>query len=103
MRRLIEPLAFPVRERAFLAKQRRRLDRLAAYRRPAIAAGALRDRTLVFTVTAGRTGTTYLTHLLALCPDTTSAHEPEPSFVPVLRLAQRDPALARRFLLEYKL
>jgi hypothetical protein len=43
------------------------------------------------------TGTTFLTHLLALCPDTTSRHEPEPSFVPVLRLAQRDPELARRF------
>ncbi|MFN8641524.1 MAG: hypothetical protein U0802_07665 [Candidatus Binatia bacterium] len=63
----------------------------------------MRAKTLVVTVTAGRTGTTFLTHLLALCPDTTSLHEPEPSFVPVLRLAQRDPDLARRFLLEYKL
>lgn len=99
-------LAFHLRERAFLAKQRRRLRRLAAYHLPAEARAGLeaaRHKTLVFTVTAGRTGTTYLTHLLALCPDTASLHEPEPSFVPVLRLVQHDPALARRFLLEYKL
>jgi hypothetical protein len=98
---------FELRERAFLAKQRRRLARLDAYRRPAADVPALlaavHAKTLVVTVTAGRTGTTFLTHLLALCADTTSLHEPEPSFVPVLRPAQRDPGLARRFLLEYKL
>lgn len=98
---------FRLRERAFLAKQRRRLDRLDEWHRPPADVDALlatvRAKALVVTVTAGRTGTTFLTHLLALCPDTTSLHEPEPSFVPVLRLAQRDPELARRFLLEYKL
>lgn len=98
---------FRLRERAFLLKQRRRLGRLAAWHRPPADEQALlarlRDKRLVVTVTAGRTGTTFLTHLLALCPDTTSLHEPEPSFVPVLRLAQHDAALARRFLLEYKL
>jgi hypothetical protein len=100
-------ILFELRQRAFLAKQRRRLSRLDAWHRPprdpAAMLDAVRRKTLVVTVTAGRTGTTFLTHLLALCPDTTSRHEPEPSFVPVLRLAQRDPALARRFLLEYKL
>jgi len=98
---------FRLRERAFLAKQRRRLARLDAWHRPAADEAALlaavRAKTLVVAITAGRTGTTFLTHLLALCPDTTSTHEPEPSFVPVLRLAQRDAALARRFLVEYKL
>ncbi len=98
---------FRLRERAFLAKQRQRLPRLAPWHRPptdvAALLAAVREKTLVVTVTAGRTGTTFLTHLLALCPDTTSRHEPEPSFVPVLRLAQRDPEIARRFLLEYKL
>lgn len=98
---------FGLRERAFLAKQGRRLSRLARWHRPPADAAALlaavRAKTVVLTVTAGRTGTTFLTRLLALCPDTTSLHEPEPSFVPVLRLAQHDPALARRFLLEYKL
>jgi hypothetical protein len=103
----MRPLLFALRERAFLAKQRRRLSRLSRWHRPPADVTALlaavRAKTLVVTVTAGRTGTTFLTHLLALCPDTTSLHEPEPSFVPVLRLAQRDPDLARRFLLEYKL
>ena len=99
----MSPLLFQLRERAFLAKQRRRLSRLDPWRRPPVDLGAVRAKTLVVTVTAGRTGTTFLTHLLALCPDTTSLHEPEPSFVPVLRLAQHDPAVARRFLLEYKL
>lgn len=103
----IRALPFRLREQAFLRKQRRRMTRLMAYHRPpgdveALVAAA-RAKNLVFTVTAGRTGTTYLQHLLALCPDTTSLHEPEPSFVPVLRLAQRRPALARAFLLEYKL
>jgi hypothetical protein len=103
----MRPFLFSLRERAFLAKQRQRLGRLAPWHRPpadpAALLAAVRAKTLVVTVTAGRTGTTFLTHLLALCPDTTSRHEPEPSFVPVLRLAQRDPELARRFLLEYKL
>jgi hypothetical protein len=103
----LQSIGFRLREFAFVARQRRRLDRLAAYHRPGTGAqamvDALRGKTVVFTVTAGRTGTTYLTHLLALCPDTTSLHEPEPSFVPIQRLVQRDPALARRFLLEYKL
>jgi len=98
---------FRLRERAFLARQRGRLERLAAYRRPALDVPALcaavRRKTVVLTVTGGRTGTTFLTHLFALCPDTTSLHEPEPSFVPVLRRAQHEPDLARRFLLEYKL
>ncbi len=98
---------FRLRERLVLAKHRRRLARVAAYHRPpgdpAALLAALRAKTLVFSVTAGRTGTTFVARLLALCPDTTSLHEPEPSFVRVLRLAQRDADWARRFLLEYKL
>lgn len=94
-------------ERHFLARRRRLLTRLDPWHRPpadeAALCAAVRAKTLVIAVTAGRTGTTFLTHLLGLCADTTSTHEPEPSFVPVLRLAQRDPAIARRFLLEYKL
>lgn len=105
-RALPHPL-FRLREQAFLFRQRRRLERLAGFHRPPADAAALlaavRAKTLVLTVTAGRTGTTFLTHLLALCPDTLSTHEPEPSFVPVLRLAQHDAGLGRRFLLEYKL
>src|SRR5262249_41486598 len=63
----------------------------------------LRSRKLVFTVTAGRTGTTLVTNLLKLLPDTTALHEPEPAFEHYLRRVQRDPAVAREFLLRDKL
>lgn len=100
-------LAAAVHEAGFLMKQRRRLVRIAAYHRPAedVAAllAAVQRKTLVFTITAGRTGTVYLQQLLALFPDTTSLHEPEPAYVSVLRSVQHDPDLARRFLVEWKL
>lgn len=105
-----EPLtaaAARLREQAMLMKQRRRLVRIATYHRPPADPGALlsavRRKNLVFTVTAGRTGTVYLQRLLGLFPDTTSLHEPEPAFVSVLRLVQHAPERARSFLLEYKL
>jgi hypothetical protein len=111
LRRLVPgPLAAAaarLREQAMLRKQRRRLVRIAAYRRPPADADALlaavRRKNLVFTITAGRTGTAYLQRLLGLFPDTTSLHEPEPAFVSVLRLVQHAPERARSFLLEYKL
>jgi hypothetical protein len=103
----IRERSFRLRERLFLYKQRRRLSRLAAYHQPTedieALLAAVHAKNLVFCVTAGRTGTTYLQHLFALCPETTSLHEPEPSFVSVLRLAQHDASVARMFLLEYKL
>ena len=103
----ITAFAARVHETAALAKQRRRLVRIAAYRHPpADAAGlldAVRRKNLVFTVTAGRTGTVYLQRLLGLLPGTTSLHEPDPAFVAVLRSVQHAPDLARDFLLEYKL
>jgi hypothetical protein len=90
-----------------LASQQRRLGRLAAYRRPPADPDALlaavRRKNLVFTVTAGRTGTAYLQQLLGALPDTTSVHEPEPAFVAVMRTIQHAPERARSFLLEYKL
>lgn len=96
-----------MRERLVLAKQRRRLVRIARYRRPLENATRLAEvlqcKNLVFTVTAGRTGTVYLQRLLGLFPDTTSLHEPEPAFVSMLRLAQHAPGLAHQFLIEYKL
>src|SRR5262249_57345672 len=71
--------------------------------RPAALIEAVSRKQLVFTVTAGRSGTTYLPHLFALLPDIASLHEPQPSFVYFLRQAQHSPAMARRFLLDYKL
>ena len=106
-RRTLPAVPFALREWVFLLNQRRRLHRIARFRAPADDPAALiaavQRKHLVFTVTAGRTGTTYLTHLFALLPDITSLHEPQPSFVYFLRQAQRRPAAARRFLLDYKL
>ncbi len=99
-------LSSATRERVFLLNQRRRIRRIARFHRPAAGAAALaaaRDKVLVFAVTAGRTGTTYLARLLAACPQTTSLHEPGPHFGYFLRQVQHAPALARQFWLEYKL
>jgi hypothetical protein len=100
-------LAAAVHEGGFLVKQRRRMVRIAAYHRPPGDVDALLEavqrKTLVFTITAGRTGTVYLQRLFALFPDTTSLHEPEPAYVSALRSVQHEPELARRFLLEWKL
>lgn len=100
-------IAQQVAERIFLLNQHRRMRRVAHLRRPlrdreALLA-AVRRKHLVLSVTAGRTGTTYVTRLGELLPDTVSLHEPEPSYVHFLRQVQRRPELATAFLLEYKL
>jgi len=64
---------------------------------------AVRRKQLIFTVTAGRTGTNYLAHLLACVPGVAAYHEPDPSYRRLMRAAVRDPGLARAFLLELKL
>lgn len=58
---------------------------------------------LIFTVTAGRTGTTLLTRLLGLLPGVCATHEPEPNFVHAMRSAQLQPALAEAFVQQVKL
>ena len=58
---------------------------------------------LIFTVTPGRSGTTYLTKLLAAIPDVTSLHEPAPNFYYALRLTQEHPMAAYNFLYQYKI
>lgn len=99
--------SFAVRERIFLLNEPRRHRRIAGFRRhsPDIEAllAAIATKRLIFTVTAGRTGTTFLARLFELFPDITSLHEPEPEYVYFLRRVQHRPALARRFLVEYKL
>lgn len=96
-----------VAERVFLLNQYRRLRRVRHLRQPlrdrAALLAAVRQKHLVFTVTAGRTGTTYVTRLGELLPDTVSLHEPQPSYVHFLRQVQHRPQLAYHFLLEYKL
>jgi hypothetical protein len=55
------------------------------------------DKRLIFTATAGRTGTGYLTTLLDEFPGVSARHEPDPQFSLVLREVQRDPEMAERF------
>ena len=61
------------------------------------------DKKIIFTVTPGRSGTTYLTKLLATVPDVTSLHEPAPNFYYAMRLAQEHPIAAYNFLYQYKI
>ena len=64
---------------------------------------SLSNKRFIFTVTAGRTGTGYLAHLLGVFRDTLTFHEPDPSYVLCLRQAQADREVARSFLLDTKL
>ena len=61
------------------------------------------DKKLIFTVTPGRSGTSYLAQLLAAIPGVSAHHEPDPNFVQVMRRIQMDPAMAYHFLYEHKL
>jgi hypothetical protein len=70
---------------------------------PAPVREAIREKTLVFTVTTGRSGTAYLASLLARLPSTTALHEPDPSFTSVMRDVQTRPEVAREFWCEKKL
>ena len=63
----------------------------------------LHNMNLVFTVTAGRTGTFFVHKLFSLLPDVTSEHEPQPFFHSFLRQTIEDPIFATKFMLYYKL
>jgi hypothetical protein len=73
---------------------RERVDRLCQ---------ELQGKRLVFTVTTGRSGTAYLSHMLSLVPGTSSHHEPMPCFSDVMRDVQGNPRLADRFWVDRKL
>jgi hypothetical protein len=61
------------------------------------------DRQLIFTVTPGRSGSLYLSKLLAAVPSVHADHEPEPDFAEVFRRVQSDPEIACAFLRDRKL
>jgi hypothetical protein len=62
----------------------------------------LREKQLILTVTAGRTGTAFLHNLFRLFPNVDSFHEEEPSYLHVMRRVQTQPAEASRFLIKFK-
>jgi hypothetical protein len=61
------------------------------------------EKSLIFTVTPGRSGTKYLTALLGAVPGVAAHHEPAPDFVAVMRRAQQDPEMAFAFWRDAKL
>ncbi|MBI2376654.1 MAG: hypothetical protein HYV07_21840 [Deltaproteobacteria bacterium] len=63
----------------------------------------LEKKRLVFTVTTGRSGTDYLRELARRMPGVYAVHEPWPHFAVLMRRAQSEPGLARRFWVEDKL
>lgn len=58
------------------------------------------DKNPVFTVTHGRTGTTFLTRVFGIFDDTLSLHEPDPNYADVLPQVKADPRHAVAFLRE---
>lgn len=62
-----------------------------------------KDKRIIFTVTAGRSGTSWLAHILKGLPDIRAEHEPKPGFHQLLPEARYDVAMAERFLTEKKL
>ena len=60
-------------------------------------------KSLIFTVTPGRSGTKYLAALLGSVPGVAAHHEPQPDFVTALRRAQQDPEVAFAFWRDVKL
>ena len=61
------------------------------------------EKTLIFTVTPGRSGTKYLTALLGSVPGIAAHHEPMPDFVTAMRRTQQDAEIAFAFLRDVKL
>jgi len=103
-RKLARALGF---EFLYYRVRNRSLERVTRrYRRhcePTALLAGVKEKNLIFSVTAGRTGTLFVQKLLSTLPDTTSLHEPEPAFQRYLRRIHRDPDFAREFLLSYKL
>jgi hypothetical protein len=60
-------------------------------------------KTLIFTVTPGRSGSKYLAALLSTIPGVSAYHEPSPDFASVMRRMQQDPEIAFSFLRHKKL
>jgi hypothetical protein len=58
---------------------------------------------LIFALSSGRSGTKHLSRIMGVLPGVASLHEPTPNFSAEMQAAQKDPTLARKFLVEHKL
>lgn len=85
-----------------VAAIRRRSASLSAADRDAVL-HRVSDKTLVFAVASGRSGTQTLAKIFEVMPDVHATHEGIPAFQEVMREALQDPDLARDFLLVRKL
>lgn len=56
------------------------------------------NKNLTFTITHGRTGTTFVTNLFELFDDTLSVHEPDPNYAHAFPKVKLDPRFAVQFL-----
>ena len=57
------------------------------------------EKNIVFTITAGRTGTETLSRVFSTIPGVYSTHEPRPAYHEILYDAQTDPVLSVAFML----
>lgn len=55
------------------------------------------DKNLTFSITHGRTGTTFITNVFSLFDDIRSEHEPNPNFAPLFPKVKEDPRIAYKF------
>ena len=61
------------------------------------------EKKTIFTVTPGRSGTKYLSKLLAGIEGVGSYHEPNPNFAQVMRLSQTQPNIAHNYVAQHKI
>ena len=64
---------------------------------------AFNARRVIFTVTAGRTGSQTLSRIMNHVPGAVALHEPRPQYSSVMREAVRSPWVARRFIRHVKM
>lgn len=63
----------------------------------------LSDKRFIFTVTTGRSGSNFLTEVMACLKGVVSVHEPKPRYDRVLSMVQNCPSIANEFLERKKL
>lgn len=64
---------------------------------------SLKQKRFIFTVTTGRSGSSFLTEILGCLKDTCSVHEPRPRLDRVMRMTQGYPIVAEEFLSKKKI